>query len=122
LTRTLEPVAREEPRESRNYRSSATIRDHHTRRGQEILEEAERHFARRWRSCAVKRGDWRTREAVAWAVWRETIVPQKWIAEALGQKPAANANQHIRRFARESEGPFPVRVRKWKRKRSRNVA
>ena len=116
----LERVAREEPRESRNYRSSATIRDHHTRRGQEILEEAERHFGATLEELrAVKRGDW-TRAAIAWAVWRETIVPQKWIAEALGLKSAANASQQIRRFAREPERGLPARVRKWKR--SRNVA
>jgi|GEM_PF-5048412 len=38
-----------------------------------------------------------------WAVWRETIVPQKRIAKALDLKSAANASQQIRRFAREPE-------------------
>ncbi|HUF62042.1 MAG TPA: hypothetical protein VMN36_08200 [Verrucomicrobiales bacterium] len=42
-------------------------------------------------------GDWR-HNPVAWAVAKETSVPQEWIAERLNLKSAANASQQVRRF------------------------
>jgi hypothetical protein len=38
----------------------------------------------------AKRGDW-TRAAVGWAVWKETVVTQKWIAERLNLKSEVGA-------------------------------
>ena len=65
------------------------------------------------------RGDW-TRAAVGWAIWKETVVTQRWIAEKLNLKSAANASQQIRRFTLEPEQNLSKRIREWKK--SRNVA
>jgi hypothetical protein len=67
----------------------------------------------------VRRNDL-TREAVAWAIWKETIVSQKWIAETLILKSAANASQQIRRFSKLKDSELPKSIRSWRK--SRNVA
>lgn len=116
----LKRVESEERRESRNYRSSETMRDHHEKQARRILKEASDFFGKTVPELGeAKRGDW-TRAAVGWAIWKETVVTQRWIAEKLNLKSAANASQQIRRFAREPEQGLPKRIREWKK--SRNVA
>ncbi|MCG8600224.1 MAG: transposase [Verrucomicrobiales bacterium] len=107
-------------RKSRDYRSSPAIRDHHEKRAEAVIEEAQRHFGKtREELREVIASDW-TRAAVAWAIWKETIVSQSWIAEAMNLKSAANASQQIRRFAALPDNELG---REWKRwKQSRNVA
>jgi len=112
-------LEREGPRQSRDYRASETVRDHNEKRAREILSEAETHFGASLEILrVVKRGDW-TRAAIAWAIWRETIVSQRWIAEELNLKSAANASQQIRRFAKLHARELPKLLRSWKQ--SRNV-
>ena len=116
----LARVENEDKRESRNYRSSETMRDHHEKQAMRIMEEASEFFGKSIPELGrVTRGDW-TRAAVGWAIWKETVVTQVWIAEKLNLKSAANASQQIRRFALEPEKSLPKRIREWKK--SRNVA
>lgn len=116
----LEKLGREGTRKSRDYRSSPAIRDHHGKRAGEVLGEAGEHFSKSKEELRkVVRGDL-TRAAVAWAIWKETIVSQQWIADALNLKSAANASQQIRRFAATPEGELEAKIRRWKQ--SRNVA
>lgn len=116
----LKLLENEPPRQSRNYRSSATSRDTNLKRAQEILREGEDHYNLPIKELIAKyKGDW-TRTSVAWAVWNETSMPHQWIADKLNLKSAANSSQQIRRFARVDEKELPRTIRKWKQ--SRNVA
>ena len=109
-------------RKSRNYRSRSEgpAKDHGLRRAEEILAEGAKHFGFTGEELRQNRwGDWR-RSAVAWAIAKETSVPQEWIAEHLNLKSAANASQQIRRFHQVPDKELPREVRAWKM--SRNVA
>jgi len=55
----------------------------------------------------------RTRVAIAWALWRRTSVSQRWIAEKVGYRTAANVSQQVRRFdqAGEQQGQSDVEQR-----------
>ena len=59
-------------------------------------------------------GDW-GRTAIAWAVWKSTSVSQKWIAERLGMKSAANVSQQVRRFDGLNDRELPKEIKRWKR-------
>lgn len=110
----------EEPRKSRNYQSSETVKDWNIRRAHEILREGERHYGKPLREIiADSYGDW-SRSSLAWAVWKETSVSHRWLAETLNLKSSANSSQQIRRFGKVDEKELPKEVRKWKK--SRNVA
>ncbi|MDP4849577.1 MAG: hypothetical protein NWQ95_04440, partial [Verrucomicrobiales bacterium] len=68
-------------RKSRNYRSRSEgpAKDHGLRRAEEILAEGAKHFGFTGEELRQNRwGDWR-RSAVAWAIAKETSVPQEWI-------------------------------------------
>lgn len=118
--RMFEHLDQEGVRESRDYQSSQTEQDYNENRALEIMAEAEDFFGEAITDlCEVIRGDW-TRHAIAWAIARETTVSQKWIAENVNLKSAANASQQIRRFEKANEKELPPRIRKWKK--SRNVA
>src|SRR5690606_18258804 len=72
-------------RKSRNHRSRSEgpAKDHGLRRAEEILAEGAKHFGLTGEELRQnRRGDWR-RSAVAWAIAKETRVPQEWIAEYL---------------------------------------
>lgn len=109
-------------RKSRNYRSrkEGPAKDHGEKRALEILVRGAAHYGLSEAELKQeRRGDWR-RRSVAWAIAKETSVPQEWIAEQLNLKTAANASQQIRRFDREPEDKLPKEVKCWKL--SRNVA
>ena len=107
-------------RESRDFRSSETSRDWEEKRAQEILKEGESHFGESLKELVEKQyGDW-TRTSLAWAVWKETSMSHRWIAENLNLKSAANSSQQIRRFSQLDDQELPPKIRKWKK--SRNAA
>ena len=96
-------------RKIRNYRSrtEGPAKDHGLRRAEEILAEGAKHFGFTAEELRQnRRGDWR-RSAVAWAIAKETRVPQEWIAERLNLKSAANASQPIRRFHQLPDKDLP---------------
>ena len=108
-------------RKSRDYRSrkEGPAKDHGIKRAGNIIAEACVHYKLDEASLKIdRRGDWR-RSSVAWAVAKETSVPQEWIANRLNLKSPANASQQVRRFDQTSEKLLPKEVRLWKL--SRNV-
>ena len=64
------------------------------------------HFA------ALPRGDVR-RDAIAWELWKKTSLPQRWIAERLELRSAANVSDRVRRFDRKDAKQQAVKIRKW---------
>lgn len=116
--RMMSLLETEKPRESRNYQGSETVKDWNIRRAREIIQEGGRHYEAPLRDLIDegRYGDWR-RASLAWAVWSETSVSHRWIAETLNLKSPANSSQQIRRFAKVEEKELPVAVRKWKKSR-----
>jgi putative transposase len=113
-------TGQESPRESRNYQSSATLKDWNIQRAKEILQAGEAHYGEPLKDLIANcHCNW-TRTSLAWAVWNETSVPHAWLADHLNMKSAANSSQQIRRFAKVAEKELSVKIRKWKK--SRNVA
>lgn len=109
-------------RKSRNYRSrqEGPAKEHGKKRATEIMTEGAKHYGVTEEELRRDlRGDWR-RSSVAWAIAKETSVPQAWIAEHLNLKSAANASQQVRRFHQVPDKELPREVRTWKV--SRNVA
>jgi len=120
--RLIEKIDQLGNRRSRNYRSRVTgpTGDHGKAQANRIIAEGASHYGFSEEALREdRRGDWR-RASVAWAVAKETSVPQAWIAERLNLKSAANASQQIRRFRKVPEKELPKEVRRWKL--SRNVA
>jgi hypothetical protein len=54
--------------------------------------------------------------AVAWAVWRNTSMPQKWIASRLALRSASNVSQRVRGFDQAPQRDLPRPIRAWKKK------
>jgi hypothetical protein len=109
-------------RKSRDYRSrkDGPAKNHGIKRADEIIAEACGHYKMDEASLKMdRRGDWR-RSSVVWAMAKETIVPQDWIAPRLNLKSAANASQQIRRFDQTPEKWLAKEFKLWKL--SRNVA
>ena len=51
---------------------------------------------------------------LAWRIWKEISVSQRWIAERLDLKTPANTSQLIRRFAAVENSVHPAEIRRWK--------
>jgi len=60
------------------------------------------------------RGSDRRKVAIARAISEQTLVPQKWLAERLAMKSAANVSQQLRRFAVEAKrSDLSFSLRSW---------
>jgi hypothetical protein len=52
--------------------------------------------------------------AIARAIWEQTVVPQKWLAERLGMRSAANVSRQLRRNrVNAKRSDLPLSLRKW---------
>jgi hypothetical protein len=52
--------------------------------------------------------------AITRAIWEKTVVPQKWLAERLGMRSAANVSQQLHRHrANAKRADLPDSLRKW---------
>jgi REP-associated tyrosine transposase len=52
--------------------------------------------------------------AIANMIWEQTVVSQKWLAERLGMRTAANVSQQLRRHGLNSKrSAIPALLRKW---------
>ena len=99
----------------RIYRGSLERRAHDISRAEQLLLEGlqaaglELAQLRRLSGADVRK------VAIARAIWQETVVSQKWLAERLGMSSAANVSQQLRRHsgtnAKRSDLPLPLR--KW---------
>ncbi|MBA3239978.1 MAG: transposase, partial [Acidobacteria bacterium] len=51
--------------------------------------------------AALPKGDVR-RDAIAWMLWKKSTLPQRWIADRLALRSAANVSDRVRKFDRKS--------------------
>ena len=97
----------------RDNRSSRFAKDYGLRQAEGILREGLKHFGMSEEQLVkVVRGDMR-RAAIAWRIWRETTVPQKWLVERFGLKSAANASHVVRRFEKQATGKWEKEMEEW---------
>jgi REP element-mobilizing transposase RayT len=99
----------------RIYRGSLERRAHDISRAEQLLLEGlqaaglELAQLRRLSGADVRK------VAIARAIWQQTVVSQKWLAQRLGMSSAANVSQQLRRHggmnAKRSDLPLPLR--KW---------
>jgi len=61
---------------------------------------------------ALPRGH-RARLAIAWAMAKHSGVPQRWIAETVGYKTAANVSQQVRRYGKPELPVASALEKKW---------
>ncbi len=51
---------------------------------------------------------------IAKVIWEQTVVSQKWLADRLGMKSAANVSQQLRRHRPKSKrSDIPASLHKW---------
>ena len=55
----------------------------------------------------------RARVAIAWAIWRKTGVSQRWIADAVDYRTAANVSQQVRRYDKQVLPIVPSEEKEW---------
>ncbi len=90
------------------YRSDNQAEDHAFRSAEKIIAEGVAHFHLDGHDAKafaqLPRGDAR-RDALAWALWRRTSLPQRWIANRLDLRSANNVSRRVRLFddAKKSE-------------------
>jgi putative transposase len=103
-------------RSNRDFRGSEMGHDHSEAAAEAMIAEGCIALKLDGKTELKKRvyGDWR-RTAIAWAVWKSTSVSQKWIAERLGMKSAANVSQQVRRFDGLNDRELPKEIKRWKR-------
>ncbi|MBP6602572.1 MAG: transposase [Verrucomicrobiales bacterium] len=120
LVTRFEKLGSQKRRNSRSRKESPT-KDHGVKRAAEIIAEGAKHFGITVEELRQKRrGDLR-RSSVAWAIAKETTVPQEWIAKQLNLKSAANTSQQIRLFHLVPEKELVREVKAWKLSRSHGV-
>jgi REP element-mobilizing transposase RayT len=99
------------------YVSGQQFRDHDLAHAEAIVARAVEHFgiAMDERSTLPKlpRGDW-TLVAIAWAICRNTSVPQHWVAQRLHLKSAGNVSERVRRFEQLKASELPLELRRWR--------
>ena len=61
----------------------------------------------------ISRGSDPRKVSLAWAIARSTTVSQRWIANRLTMRSAANVSQQIRRFEAKLESQSDPQTRSW---------
>jgi len=103
--------------ESAPYKGEGQLGDHREREAERIFDAGVRHFglknSQRATFASMPRGDLRN-VAIAWMLWRKTSMRQKWIADRLALRSAANVSQRVRLFDRTSEKDLGREIVAWK--------
>jgi REP element-mobilizing transposase RayT len=96
VLKLAEPALRRD--RNRNYRASLERQAHDATRAEQLL--AQGLHAARLRPQQLQRlsGADARKVAIARAIWQHTVVSQKWIADRLCMKSAANVSQQLRRY------------------------
>ena len=100
---------------NRIYRGSLERRAHEASMAQQLLLEGLRAAGLDSRELLRLSGADARKVAIARAIWEQTVVPQRWLAERLGMRSAANVSQQLRRHrvnAKRSDH-LPLSFRKW---------
>jgi len=99
---------------NRTYRGSLEHRAHEAVRAEELLREGLRAAGLDGRELLLLSGADLRKVAIARAIWEKTVVPQKWLAERLGMRSAANVSQQLHRHrANAKRVDLPPSLRKW---------
>ena len=99
--------------ENRNYQSSQLSKAHAEDNAEQIIRRACQHFGLKEDELLTHiRGDYR-KTSVAWKIWQETTVSQRWIAERLMMKTPANVSQQVRRFTQIPKKDLSNEVLEW---------
>ena len=103
---------------TRPYRIDDQAVDLAEQTAERIIAEGVAHFrlegADAEHFSALPKGDGR-RDAIAWALWKKSTLPQRWIAERLSLRSAANVSDRVRRFDRKDAKKQTAEIRKWRR-------
>jgi hypothetical protein len=99
---------------NRTYRGSLERRAHDTLRAEQLLAEGLRAAGLSGRELQRLSGADPRKVAIAWVIWEQTVVPQKWLAQQLGMWSAANVSQQLRRRGLNAKhSDLPLSLRKW---------
>lgn len=100
-----------------DYGSGNQAKDHDLLHAEGIIAKAVKHFG-------LKKGNGKCIQkaaygdvsviATAWAICRNTSVPQRWIAERLSLGTRANVSERVRRFELIDTATLSKETRKWK--------
>ena len=100
-----------------SYTGGELHKDHNVQQAERIIARAVTHFGLSGGSAEVfavlAHGDLGG-VAVAWAICRNTTLPQSWIAGRLALGSAGNVSERVRRFKLIASHSLDTSVRKWK--------
>lgn len=100
---------------SRSYRGSREKKTHDTARAEELLAAGLKAAGLEGEEVERLAGSDPRKVTIARVVWERTTVSQKWLADRLGMKSAANVSQQLRRGAdAASEKKLPPALRQWR--------
>jgi len=98
----------------RAYRGSLERRAHDATKAEQLLQEGLQAAGLDLSSLQRISGSDPRKVAIAGAIWRQTVVPQKWLAQQLLMKSAANVSQQLRRDATNGRAlKLPASLQKW---------
>jgi putative transposase len=102
---------------ARIYRGSLERRAHDISKAEQLLLEGLQAAGlelAQLRRLSLSGADVR-KVAIARAIWQETVVSQKWLAQRLGMSSAANVSQQLRRHGgtNAKRSDLPLALRKW---------
>ena len=104
--------------ESFDYAGGQQARDHHLAHAESIVAQAAAHFGISVDNDGIlpqmPRGDV-TSVAIAWAICRNTAMPQRWIAQRLHLKSAGNVSERVRRFDCLQDSDLSKDLQKWRK-------
>jgi REP element-mobilizing transposase RayT len=99
---------------NRSYRGSLERRAHDTLRAEQLLEEGLRAARLDGRQLQRLPGADPRKVAIACVIWQETVASQKWLAQRLSMRSAANVSQQLRRYAANAKRScLSLPLRKW---------
>lgn len=102
------------PTRNRKYRTGSDEKAHDQARAKELLVEGMKAAGLAPKEALALPGTDSRKVAIAHVIWENTTVGQRWIAERLGMKSAANVSQILRRGVVEgSLQKLPVSLREW---------
>lgn len=87
---------------SRGYQGAALVREHGQKQAEAWLAEGLKAAGLRASELSKLSGSDARKVLLADVLWRRTVVEQRWLAEKLGMKSAANVSQQRRRLDRET--------------------
>jgi putative transposase len=98
---------------NRNYRSNRQAHDHAQAGAEEVICNGLKLLGLTENDLKISRGSDPRKVGLAWAIARSTTISQRWIANRLTMRSAANVSQQIRRFEANLESQCDPQIRSW---------